>query len=231
MRGFCFDLDGVIADSTIPITTCLNRALSDLGLPGHPVGELLQYIGPPLITTFETLLAAAGFDPALAARCIDRYRHHYAAESLLSTTLYPGMLPLLAGLSAETELIVVTSKPLEAALPILEVLGVRHHFAAVHAPSFDDLAEPKTVTLRRAVADRRLEAAGSVMVGDRRFDVEAGRAVGLRTVGALWGFGSRAELELAGADQLARSPSELGPLLSHTGSAGSLFGLAAPSSG
>ena len=51
------------------------------------------------------------------------------------------------------------------------------------------------------------------MVGDRRSDVVAGRAVGTRTVGVLWGYGSRAELEDAGADVLLEHPRQLVDLL------------------
>ena len=51
------------------------------------------------------------------------------------------------------------------------------------------------------------------MVGDRRSDIVAGQAVGTRTVGVLWGYGSRAELEAAGADVLLEHPRQLLELL------------------
>jgi phosphoglycolate phosphatase len=47
------------------------------------------------------------------------------------------------------------------------------------------------------------------MIGDRRFDVLGGRANGMRTIGVTWGFGSRQELEAAGADWIVDVPSEL----------------------
>ena len=213
MRLLCFDLDGVIADSTIPITTCINRALRDLDLPTRPPEALVQFIGPPLIQTFESIVAAAGADLKLAARCIDRYHQHYATESLLTTRPYPGVGELLSQLAARDELIVVTSKPAEAALPILDHLNVHHLFAAVHAPALDALAEPKAVTLRRALLDRAADPAATVMVGDRHHDIDAGRECGVQTIGVLWGFGSRSELERAGAHHLAGSPDQLAELL------------------
>ena len=56
------------------------------------------------------------------------------------------------------------------------------------------------------------------MIGDRHTDVAAGRDVGTRTVGVLWGYGSRAELEGAGADVLLEHPRQLADLLQLSGS-------------
>ena len=54
-----------------------------------------------------------------------------------------------------------------------------------------------------------VDPAAAVMVGDRRSDIAAGQAVGTRTVGVLWGYGSRAELEAADADVLLEHPRQL----------------------
>ena len=58
-----------------------------------------------------------------------------------------------------------------------------------------------------------VDPAAAVMVGDRRSDIAAGPVVGTRTVGVLWGYGSRAELEGAGADVLLEHPDQLLELL------------------
>jgi phosphoglycolate phosphatase len=47
------------------------------------------------------------------------------------------------------------------------------------------------------------------MVGDRRYDVSGAHSVGMRSLGVLWGYGTRDELEAAGADQLVDSPADL----------------------
>ncbi len=51
------------------------------------------------------------------------------------------------------------------------------------------------------------------MVGDRRFDVEGAHANGIECIGVTWGFGSREELETAGADRIIDHPGELPVLL------------------
>ncbi|HET9033136.1 MAG TPA: HAD hydrolase-like protein [Dokdonella sp.] len=53
----------------------------------------------------------------------------------------------------------------------------------------------------------------TVMIGDRRFDIEGARANSVRGIGVLWGFGSAGELREAGADRIVASPAELGECL------------------
>ena len=53
----------------------------------------------------------------------------------------------------------------------------------------------------------------AVMIGDRRMDVTAAKNNKLKSVGVLWGFGDREELEVAGADVIVDSVSELAELL------------------
>jgi phosphoglycolate phosphatase len=64
-----------------------------------------------------------------------------------------------------------------------------------------------------ALADFGAAPADAAMVGDRRFDIEGAVANGIAGIGVLWGFGSREELERAGARILAERPDELGALL------------------
>jgi len=50
------------------------------------------------------------------------------------------------------------------------------------------------------------------MIGDRSVDILAARANGLASVGVLWGYGSRAELEKAGPGRILCRPEEIGEL-------------------
>ena len=64
-----------------------------------------------------------------------------------------------------------------------------------------------------ALADFRSAPEQAVMIGDRRFDMEGAVANGVRGIGVLWGFGSREELERAGAASIVADPHELAGLL------------------
>ena len=207
----CFDLDGVIADSSQAIPAAINVALEPVGLGPISLETLQRWIGPPLLESFAQLLTDERRDPAAAPECVERYRQHYPALAAALTRSYPGVPKMLSELAAVADLVIVTSKPEVFAVPILDSLGLLGRFQAVFAPSLDEMHEPKAATLKRALDEHavgRPQFAG-VMIGDRHHDVEAGHANGLLTIGALWGFGSRRELVEAGADFLAEQPANI----------------------
>lgn len=203
------DLDGCLVDSTLAITRSINHALLSIGIAERPTDDLRRFIGPPALANFRVLLAEEGRDEGLAAGCVETYRERYRAMATAETRVFPGIVDVLATLGAIAPLAVVTSKPRPIAEPLLRSLGLLDAFAAVHGPELDAHAETKTETLARALAGLGVAAGASVMVGDREYDVIAGRACATGTVGVLWGAGERDELERAGADALADEPPRL----------------------
>jgi len=211
----CFDLDGVIADSSIAIPAAINAALEPAGLGPISLEALQPWIGPPLLDSFAQLLADARRDSAAAPELVERYRRHYQALAATLTRGYPGVPEMLGGLSAVADLVIVTSKPVVFAVPILDGLGLLGRFQAVFAPSLDEMDQPKATTLKRALAEYALgrpEFVG-IMIGDRRHDIEAAHANGLLAIGALWGSGSRRELVDSGADFLADTPADVSEIV------------------
>ena len=203
-----FDLDGVIADSRVPFARCVNGALAEHGLAPRPAHELHRYLGPPLHSTFQTLVA----ESALVQPCVDSYRARYRAQAAGETAVFPGVRELLAELAARLPLIVATSKPRALAEPLLDALGLRHCFLAVVGPELDEEDEPKAVTVGRALGTLT-RSASAVMVGDREHDVLAAHAHRIPAIGVLWGIGSEHELRDAGTDALADTPAALATLL------------------
>jgi phosphoglycolate phosphatase len=204
-----FDLDGVLADSRLAITSCMNHALVEAGREPVPVESLYPLIGPPLSYGFSSLLGADPDAPEVAA-CIASYRSAYGEVSLRDTPTYPGVPEALAAIAAAApgrRLAIATSKPLAFAEPLVEALGFAGAFEAVFAPEMDLHVESKTTTVARALAE--LGATTGTMVGDRHVDIEAAHAHGLRAVGVTWGFGTPEELREAGADVLVASPADL----------------------
>ncbi len=212
LKSLLFDLDGVIADSRVAITRCLNHALLHHGFEERPEDELARHIGPPLLVAFQDLVAAQGGDPAIAEACVGTYRERYRWSCTEETLLYPAVGSAVGELAGRLPLAVATSKPEAFAAPILEALGLRDAFRVVVGPPLDPKAEPKSRTVART-----LESLGvpgpSAIVGDRRHDVEAGRANGIATIGVTWGFGPRTELETAGADHIVETPAALVSLI------------------
>jgi phosphoglycolate phosphatase len=204
----CFDLDGCLVDSRAAITSCINDALQDHGMPTLPAEQLDPYIGPPLRASLVGLVDELLGDPDDVDGLLASYRRHYKHTSLRLTTRVPGIREALNALDVWARVGVVTSKPLDFAVPIVDVVGLRSHVSFVEGPALEALDEPKTDTLARAL-ERWGRGDAVVMVGDRSHDIVAGRDNGALTVGVTWGIGDEDELVAAGADHLVHDPAEL----------------------
>lgn len=211
IRAACFDLDGCLVDSRHAIATAINHALQAIGIATRPVEELHPLIGPPLLASFQQLITAAGADPSLATKAIDAYRSVYPELAMTETPVFDGIPEVLTSLGAGMPLAVVTSKPRAYAKPIVEAVGLGEHFVDVFGPELHALDEPKAAKLRVALDTLGMtQTPRSVaMIGDRLYDVDAGRTCGTVTVGVLWGIGSEQELREAGADHLVAEPSQI----------------------
>ena len=97
---------------------------------------------------------------------------------------------------------------------ILEHFHLDGFFDEIFGSSLDGNLADKHDLLRHVRGELAFAPAATALVGDRKYDVAAARALGVLSVGALWGYGSRAELEDAGADRLAETPESVLELLS-----------------
>jgi phosphoglycolate phosphatase len=209
LEAIFLDLDGCLVDSTRAIMNSFDHALASVGLKPRSTEVTRSFIGPPLRTTFDKIVAEEGLDPQLASTLVHCYRERYRAMSASETTLISGIPEALEMLRAVAPIAIVTSKYGPVAERVVDEIGLRLHIPVVFAPHDEHTVEPKEVTLRRALAMTRACPQASVMIGDREHDVLAGRACGTATIGVLWGAGDRAELEAAGAHAIVAEVHEL----------------------
>ncbi|HET9549985.1 MAG TPA: HAD hydrolase-like protein [Candidatus Binatia bacterium] len=203
-----FDLDGTLTDPREGILACFKHALHVLqvDLPTDP--EIERFIGPPLWESFSTLVGAS--DEAKIARAVALYRERFATRGMFENGLYPGIADALAMLQkGGTWLYVATSKPRVFAERIVEYFGLEQYFRAVHGSELDGSYADKSELIAKVLRSESLTPDETVMIGDRAHDVVGAKANGIFSVGALWGFGSRDELVLAGADLLCKTPDML----------------------
>ena len=209
-----FDLDGTLVDSRPGIVAAINATLRALGEPERPAPELERFIGPPLHETFGTLLGDRSPDGAGLDEIVAEYRDRYRLGMVAGSTVYPGITELLDALAAAGRpLAVATSKARTLAVPLLEGLGLAGRFRVIAGP-VPPARDDKAQTIAQALTGLGATAADApVMIGDRHHDIDGGRAHGLRTIGAAWGFGGEAELREAGADDVAADPAAVRGLL------------------
>mgnify|MGYP001070418974 CR=1 FL=1 len=207
-----FDLDGTLIDSERGITACIRHALERLDVPAP--NDLRTWIGPPLRTSFAPLL---DHDAALVEAAVEHYHERFATLGWKEHTVYPGIADMIATLHAEGHtLAVVTSKPIHHAAPIIQALPFGPRFAKVYGPDPSSPLSEKASMIAHALVDFQVPAHDAVMIGDRHFDIEGAVANGVTGMGVLWGFGSREELEKAGAHAIVVHPEHVSTLLRTT---------------
>lgn len=206
-----FDLDGTLIDSEQGITACVKHALARLDVPAPAHEELRHWIGPPLRHSFAPLL---DHDAGRIEAAVEYYHERFNTHGWREHVIYPGIASLIERLlGAGHRLAVVTSKPHRHAAPIIDHLPFGNAFARLYGPQPDSAHSEKASMIAAALADFDCEPDDAVMIGDRHFDSHGAVVNRVRGLGVLWGFGSREELEQAGAHAIAATPDELATLL------------------
>ena len=207
-RSVLLDLDGTLIDSQPGILASCLAALRTLGHEPDQTLDIKRYIGPPLEDIMQALLRPYGdhrVGDAVAA-----YRQHYGESGFLGSVPYPGIGSALEAMQqAGLRIYLATSKRETFARRILHHLGFATYFDDIYGSVPGGELDHKPELLGHILSERHISPLHSLMVGDRRHDISGAHAVGMRGLGVLWGYGSRDELETAGADRLVASTADL----------------------
>jgi phosphoglycolate phosphatase len=202
------DLDGTLVDPALGIVGCFRRAVAAFGAPLPEDEDLRWVIGPPIRDSFRQALGGRG-DVEEAVRL---YRERYAEWGLYQAAVYRGVPEALAARKARgARLVLCTSKVHGFARRVLDHFGLSPLLSAVYGAELDGRREDKAELIAHILESEGLQPQDVCMVGDRRHDVLGAAAHGVPTVGVLWGFGGREELERAGAALLVERPEQLLP--------------------
>lgn len=203
-----FDLDGTLTDPGEGITNSVIFSLEKFGITVSNRAELYKFIGPPLLYSYKEYY---GFSESDAKLAIKYYREYFSEKGIFENRVYDGITDMLGKLRGNNiRLSVATSKPEPFALKILEHFGLTEYFSLVAGATMDETRSEKHEVIEYALRGLHIEdKACCIMVGDRKHDILGAKKNGLKSVGVLYGYGSRGELETAGADMLAETPLDI----------------------
>ena len=205
-----FDLDGTLTDPALGITNSFIHALKFYGMEIPSYEELCKLIGPPLPYSFEITF---GFSHEKAMEAVAKYREYFSTKGLFENKVYDGIPELLQTLKEKGKhLVVATSKPEEYSIKIIEHFGLAKYFDFVCGSLMDESRSKKDEVIAYALERCGLgegDKQNVLMVGDRFHDIEGAKKNNLKSCGVLFGYGSREELEDAGADYIVKSVKEL----------------------
>ncbi len=209
------DLDGTVSDPKVGICTSVQYGLAKMGIKVDDINVLTPFIGPPLRDSFRNYYNIPEED---IEKVVAFYRERFSTVGLFENELYPGMAEMLSDLKkAGKKLALASSKPRIFVKKILDHFDITQYFDVIMGSELDGTRENKIEiieeSLRLLFPDKPVDKAKCVMVGDRKFDVEAAGQVGLKSIGVTYGYGSKEELEAAGADVITGSVDGLRDIL------------------
>ena len=203
-----FDLDGTLTDPGIGITSAVQYAAKKLGFDAPDRTKFYDFIGPPLRESFAKRFSLTEDE---AETAVGYYREYYRPKGIFECELYPGIKETLEKFySSGHRLGVATVKPEVFAVKIAEHFGIAKYFEFIAGSELDNSRDKKADVIRRAMTN--IDYAypdNTVMVGDRDYDIIAAKEIGIRSIGAVYGYGTEEELKAAGADRLVYGASEI----------------------
>jgi len=209
IKAVLFDLDGTLADTAPDLAYALNTLRASRGMPSLPLAltrPVTSHGARGLLgVAFDITPGQPGYD---ALR--DEFLELYEANLCRATTLFPGMPELLSGLEErEVPWGVVTNKLERFTLPLLERLDLSARTACIIGGDTTPWSKPHPEPLLAASRRIGIKPQACVYVGDDRRDVEAGRAAGMKTVVAGWGYLNGSDSDTWGGDWMLENPQDL----------------------
>lgn len=208
LKNVLFDLDGTLTDPTEGIVRCIKYALDQLHRPCPDEIELRSFIGVSIHPTFENLLNSV--EKNLVQKAIDIFRERYSKVGLFENEIYPGITELLTFLHRNLyKLYVVTVKPQVYADRIVRHFPLGQWFNGVFGPELDEYYPDKTRLIASILTNLGLVPEETVIIGDRREDIIAGKTNATVTIGVTYGYGSKEEIIGAAPEYICRNTREI----------------------
>ncbi len=180
-----FDLDGTLVDSSVDITNALNFAIGPYGLGKINVKATIGMVGEGLTRLIEKILGneRASIVPEVLERFVDYYSEHIVEF----TVPYPGVRETLERLG-NCRKAVISNKREYLSRKLLEELGLAKYFDVILGSDSVEEKKPSPKPLLKVLESFSLQPGEAVIVGDSNFDIEAGRAAGIKTIAVSYGF-------------------------------------------
>jgi phosphoglycolate phosphatase len=210
-KAVIFDLDGTLTNTLKSIWKSANLALADVGLPPFEVDRYRYFVGDGAEELLRRALVADGDTQLVHLDKIrESYRKHFERYVNYEVKPYDGITELLSALKEKGILLAVNSnKPHERTIDVVEEIFGKGTFDILVGQCDSRARKPAPDGIFYIMEQLALKKEDVLYLGDTCVDMKTGKSAGVFTVGALWGFRDRQELEENHADAIISHPMEL----------------------
>ncbi len=210
VKACIFDMDGTTVNSIKSIAYFANRALNKYGLSSIDTERYKLLVGNGAKTLVKRMFAEVGAADDIYEEVLNEYNKSYDDNFLYLAKPYDGICELLQKLKKSgIKTAIVSNKPDSTAKKISdELFGKELIDICVGARDGVPLKPDPTVVVE-VMKKFEVEPEDCLYIGDTATDMLTGKNAGIYTIGVLWGFRSRDEIEGAGADMVTDNPKDI----------------------
>ncbi len=210
IRAVVYDVDGTLLDTIDTIAGYANAALEKFGLPTQPTEKYKYFVGNGAKKLVERMIDASGVPQSeYYDKVYEYYNKLYDSSPIGVTKPFDGIPELISDVNKlGIRQAVLSNKPDYATCQV-----VTHFFPSefykVYGGREGIKLKPDPDALLSILRELQVSPSECLYVGDTYVDMLTGKSAGAFTVGVLWGFRDRAELEEYHADRIVKKPSEI----------------------
>lgn len=209
-KACIFDLDGTLADTVESIANVANQILERFSLPAQPAEDYRYYAGDGGDVLMERCMRAAGGDFTHLEEGRRLYREIFIKDPLYKVTVFDGMEDTIRELKIRgVKLAVLSNKPHDSSVRVVEGLFGKDTFDVIQGLEVGMKRKPDPCGAWKIAEKFQVRPEECLYVGDTNTDMKTGKAAGMYTIGVLWGFRDRKELEDNHADRIIERPEQL----------------------
>ena len=213
-KGIIFDLDGTLADTLSDIAGSMNRVLKHHKYPIHPVENYKILVGRGLDNLVTQAMPPSARQPLILAECLAEMIEDYSSNCVVNTCLYNGIKEMLQELTDRNmKLAIISNKTEPLTHKIVAYLLGDFNFVKIIGarPGFPKKPDPAGAWF---ISDQMDIPSGNLIyMGDSDVDMITATRAGMYPAGVLWGFRTREELLMNGAQVLFEHPMDVIKLL------------------
>lgn len=210
-KAVLFDLDGTLSDSIASIKYCADQAIAPFGYGPYTIEQYKYFVGDGSANLIKRCLKAGGDEYLIHfEEAFTRYQRIFRKDCMYQVKPYKGIPQLIKTLKEQgVRIAVLSNKPHEETIYVIETLFGKETFDIIQGQKPDVAIKPSPDGVFEIVKQLGLTCSDILYLGDTSTDMQTGKNAGAFTIGALWGFRERKELEEHHADALIEHPMEL----------------------
>lgn len=209
-KAVIFDLDGTLLDTIEDISDSVNAVLREKKYHEFDVDEYKYFAGRGIDELIASVIEKGEIDPLEHPEIKKGYMKEYKVRQNIKTKIFPGILDLIIELqNLEISVNILSNKPDNQTQEVVKHYFRNTKFDYVYGKKTELSIKPYPESVLHLIEKLKVSKDEVLYIGDTNTDIQTAKNAGLKSVGVLWGFRKREELELEGATYIVENPMDI----------------------